>query len=131
MRILLDTHALLWFIEGDAKLSVRAKDLIQDTQNEVFVSMASFFEMAIKLRLQKLKLTKSLSEIYHDVLISEIGILPINQFHVFNYENIPLIDTHRDPFDRMLIATAQYEKLVLISIDDKFAHYTDVITVIW
>lgn len=131
MRFLLDTHALLWFIEGDKKLSAYSRELIEDTDNEIFVSMISFFEIAIKTRLGKMVLTKPLKEIAQDTLTAEIKILPITQAHIFEYENVPLVESHRDPFDRLLIATALHENMAVITVDEKFKYYESLIELIW
>ena len=109
MRLLLDTHALLWFLEGDKKLSKHARMLIEDAKNDVFVSILSFFEITIKFRLDKIRLIKPLTEIYQDTLAAEIQILPITYAHILAYQEVPLIDSHRDPFDRQLIAIAYEE----------------------
>ncbi|TAG22315.1 MAG: type II toxin-antitoxin system VapC family toxin [Cytophagia bacterium] len=131
MRYLLDTHALLWFLEGSNQLSSRAKILIEDTENEIFVSIASFFEIAVKVRVNKIQLSKALQDIYEDTLTAQIRILPISQVHIFVYQDIPLLETHRDPFDRLLIATALQEKLPIITIDNQFKNYPNLISVVW
>jgi PIN domain nuclease of toxin-antitoxin system len=106
-RILLDTHSLIWFIEGNSgKLSPTARILIEDPTNEVFVSMTSFFEMTIKLSLGKLFLKKLLEGIYQDTVSESIQILPISAQHIFEYQNIPIVEDHKDPFDKLIIATA-------------------------
>ena len=131
MKILLDTHALLWFIEGDSQLSQNAKKLIEDPKNEVFVSMTSFFEMTIKLKLGKLTLKKSLEGIYEDTLLASILILPILEQHIFEYQNIPIVENHKDPFDKLIIATAMVEDLEIITTDSKFVLYQDLVKTIW
>jgi len=93
--------------------------------------MVSFFEMAIKQKLNKLSLSKSLSDFYYTTLDHGIDILPVKEQHIFNYQAIPLIDTHRDPFDRLLIATALFESSTIISIDDQFNNYKDLINIAW
>lgn len=77
MKILLDTHALLWFIEGDSQLSQNAKKLIENPDNEVYVSHISFFEISIKLKIGKLQLLKSLRGIYNDALKAGIELLDL------------------------------------------------------
>lgn len=131
-RILLDTHALVWFIEGNSdKLSKTARILIEDPTNEVFVSMTSFFEMTIKLRLGKLFLKKPLEGIYQDTILESIQILPISAQHIFIYQDIPIIEDHKDPFDKLIIATAMAEDLEIITADVKFIYYKDLINTIW
>ena len=131
MKILLDTHALLWFIEGDSQLSQNAKKLIEDPKNEVYVSHISFFEISIKLKIGKLQLLKSLRDIYDDALNAGIELLDLEFEHIENYQSVPLIADHRDPFDRILIATALHEDLSIITIDEKFENYKHIINVIW
>lgn len=130
-RLLLDTHALLWFIEGDKQLSKTARIKIEDPKNEVYVSMTSFFEITIKLKLGKLILKKPLEEIYKDTLSVDIKVLPISEFHIFQYQNIPIFDDHKDPFDKLIVATAITEDLEIITVDEKFILYNDLIKVIW
>ncbi len=131
MKILLDTHTLLWFIEGDDQLSQNAKRLIEDSDNEVYVSFISFFEISIKLKIGKLHLIKSLKEIYQATLTAGIAIMDLEFEHIENYQSVPLFPEHRDPFDRLLIATAVYENLSIISVDEKFGYYTDLVKIIW
>lgn len=131
MRLQLDTHSLLWFIEGDKQLSSYSRNLIENTDNEVFVSIISFFEVAIKLRLGKMELSKPLESIYQDTLTAEIRILPVRLIHLTSYHAVSLFANHRDPFDRLLIATALHEQCSIITIDEKFNYYTDLIDVIW
>jgi PIN domain nuclease of toxin-antitoxin system len=89
MKILLDTHTLLWFIEGDSQLSQKAKKLIEDSENRVYVSFISFFEMSIKLKIGKLHLTKSLKEIYQDTLTAGIEIMDLDFNHIETYQSVP------------------------------------------
>jgi PIN domain nuclease of toxin-antitoxin system len=131
MKILLDTHALLWFIEGDSQLSQNAKKLIEDPENEVYVSHISFLEISIKLKIGKLQLLKSLRGIYDDALTAGIELLDLEFEHIENYQSVPLVADHRDPFDRVLIATALHENLSIITIDEKFENYKHIINVIW
>lgn len=131
-RILLDTHALVWFIEGNSdKLSNTARILIEDPTNEIFVSMTSFFEMTIKLKLGKLFLKKPLEGIYQDTVSESIQVLPILAQHIFEYQNIPIVEDHKDPFDKLIIATAMAEDLEIITADAKFIYYKDLINTIW
>ncbi len=131
MKILLDTHTLLWFIEGDDQLSQNAKKLIENSDNEVFVSFISFFEISIKLKIGKLHLTKTLKEIYQDTLTAGIEIMSLEFEHIENYQSVPLFPEHRDPFDRILIATALHEELSIITIDEKFENYKNIVDIIW
>lgn len=131
MRLLLDTHAWLWFVEGDSQLSVPALNLIQDPANDVFVSRVSFFEAAIKHKIDKLSLTKSLHEIVLDTYQSELVALNLNDRHIARYETVAFADDHRDPFDRMLLATALAENAGFITRDDKFGAYRGLLPIFW
>jgi PIN domain nuclease of toxin-antitoxin system len=131
MKLLLDTHTLLWFVEGENKLSYIARTFIEDTDNNLFVSMASFFELGIKLKIDKISISKSLQEIYKQTQIDKITILPISEKHIFEYLNFPFAEDHRDPFDRIIVSTAAFEKLDIISIDEKIKQYDGIINVIW
>jgi PIN domain nuclease of toxin-antitoxin system len=128
MRLLLDTHILLWVLEGHPSLSTQARDLIQDTANEVFVSSASLFEIAIKARIGKLHTQRTASDIVGEMTqILAIQLLPILAPHLDAYQTLPLYEDHRDPFDRLLLATAQAEALTLISDDGKFERYASLV----
>ncbi len=119
MRLLLDTHVLLWWLADDRRLGRRTRQIIADPNNMVFVSAASIWEIAIKAGLGRLKVDV-------DVLASGLeanGLmsLPIAAAHAADVFHLPLL--HRDPFDRMLIAQARTEKLQLVTRDPQFAEY--------
>ena len=122
MRLLLDTHTFLWFIAGDVKLSRKAQGVIEDAANEKFVSIASLWEIAIKLSLGKLSLGGSF-----EVLIPQQ--LERNGFELLSIkvEHMAAVATlvlhHRDPFDRLLIAQAIVEGMQVVSIDNAFDAY--------
>jgi PIN domain nuclease of toxin-antitoxin system len=129
MRLLLDTHILLWVLEADPQLSVYAGELIRSTTNEVLVSVGSLMEIAIKTKIGKLDTQRTPTEIAQEMKGTlAIELLPILPHHLDAYELIPLYEDHRDPFDRLLIATALAEALTLISDDSKFERYSDLIT---
>jgi PIN domain nuclease of toxin-antitoxin system len=123
MKLLLDTHTFLWFIMGNSSLSAKARALIEDVANEKFLSVASLWELAIKLSIGKLTLAAPF-----DVLIPQQ--LSLNGFELLNIEiahaaavaTLPL--HHRDPFDRLLIAQAQVENMSIVSIDAAFDAYS-------
>ena len=104
MQYLLDTYAFLWFINGDTQLSDNARALIESPFNERFVSIASFWEMAIKLNLGKLELDMSFKDLYRELDKNGFCLLPITAAHM--EKNVTLDLHHRDPFDRMLICQA-------------------------
>jgi PIN domain nuclease of toxin-antitoxin system len=123
MRLLLDTHAFLWFIAGSSSISSTARSLIEDTSNQPLLSMASIWEMAIKQSLGKLNLSRPF-----DVFVTQqmtrngIKVLPIEMPHVTSVATLPF-HNHRDPFDRLLIAQAMVEQIPLASADDQFDQY--------
>jgi len=127
MRLLLDTHVLIWNISNQEALSEKALALIDDPTHDKFISLASLWEMAIKISLEKLKLPLPTSKIVSDYLESGLKLLPITMAHIQTVENLPW--PHRDPFDRMLIAQAQSEKLAIITQDARFRDYQ--VEVIW
>src|SRR5690242_6536399 len=120
MRLLLDTHILLWWLSDDAALPERADALIVDPANEVFVSPLSLWEIAIKARLGKI--TADVAEIRTAALASGFTELPFTLEHAVAVADLP--DHHRDPFDRALIAQARVEPLHLITHDQIVATYS-------
>jgi len=121
MKLLLDTHSFLWFSENNSKLSKTAKLLIEDLDNDCFVSTASFWEIVIKISLKKLKIKLDFKQLLEETLNHEFLILPIDFEHTVQI--ISMDFHHRDPFDRMLIAQAKVENLSIISIDEMFDRY--------
>ncbi len=128
MKLLLDTHAFLWFVMGSAKLSGNARALIEDPSNESLLSVASLWEMAIKVSLGKLTLSAPFADLIPEQLnLNGIGLLNIRIDHVSLLATLPF--HHRDPFDRLLIAQAITEKMPVVSIDAAFDAYG--ITRLW
>ena len=121
MNYLLDTHTVLWFITDDNKLPQKAKELIQNLDNICFVSIASFWEIAIKYALGKLQLTVDLEEIFTIIEDSNLETLPITKKHILRSSKLSF--HHRDPFDRLIIAQADHEKLTIITKDKQFLNY--------
>lgn len=122
MRLLLDTHAFLWFIGGDERLSDKAKEAIANLENDVFLSVASLWEIAVKINIGKLKLPRPFSELVPEQLMqNELTILHIELSHMTRYVDLPL--HHRDPFDRLIIVQAQMEEMPLVSKDEVFGSY--------
>lgn len=129
MRLLLDTHILLWVLEADANLSDKARSLIRDIGNDVFVSVASLLEIAIKTKVGKLDTKRTPTEIADEMThVLSIQLLPVLPHHLDAYQSVSLFNDHRDPFDRLLIATALAEGLTLISDDGNFERYRHLIT---
>jgi PIN domain nuclease of toxin-antitoxin system len=120
MRLLLDTHAFLWFANGDNRLPEFARSAVEDAGNEAFVSVASVWEMAIKHNLGKLHFTEPLNEFLAREL-SGFEILPIKLSHALQTAYLPF--HHRDPFDRLLAAVCQTDALPIVSVDQVFDAY--------
>jgi len=131
MKLLLDTHTFIWFIEGNKSISKKALALIEDKSNDIFVSIVSLYEIAIKQKIGKLILSHSLQDFFVYAASENITILPISESHLLEYYNIPLIAEHKDPFDRLIIATASSQKLDIITIDAQFSNYSNLVNIIW
>lgn len=116
MKLLLDTHTLLWFVLGDSSLSVVARQLIEDAANSKLVSPVTYWELAIKISIGKYALLEPY-ETFMDRAIRQNGflILPIEPRHTAVLINLPF--HHRDPFDRLMVAQAMVENLILVSAD--------------
>jgi PIN domain nuclease of toxin-antitoxin system len=122
MRFLLDTHILLWFLEGNKLLAKSCRQIIANPQNDVFVSVASLWEMAIKISLGKLTLVQPLADVIKQIVVEDIIILPILPEHILQILTLPF--HHRDPFDRIIIAQSQIENLPVVTDDREFGAYT-------
>ena len=120
-RLLLDTHALIWFVSNDANLPVLTRHKIESAE-DVFLSIASLWEMAIKLNIGKLPLEGASEEIEPQLIAAGIKILPVTFTDTVQFRYLPL--HHRDPFDRILVAQAMNHSLVLISRDRAFDAYS-------
>ena len=117
-RILLDTHVLLWWLADDPELGTNARDLISNGTNEIYVSAASSWEISIKKRNGKLTGPDNIDGIVQQERFIK---LPISLIHGELAGQLP--DHHKDPFDRMLIAQAQTEKLTILTADEKMKQY--------
>ncbi len=124
MNVLLDTHTFLWWIEDDPRLSPRAREVIAKGENAVFLSAASGWEIAIKARLGKLRLinTEDLGRFVADQMaMNAFSALPVYLSHALHvYTLSPL---HRDPFDRLLVAQSQLERMPIITNDRRIQRY--------
>lgn len=122
MRYLLDTNAFLWWITDDSRLSEVARTIISNAENQVFFSAASAWEIAIKRQLGRLSfLTDPAILVPHQVAANAFGSLPIEIRHGLRVLQLPL--HHRDPFDRILVAQAQVERIPLLTADPLIAQY--------
>ncbi|WP_299074207.1 type II toxin-antitoxin system VapC family toxin [uncultured Paraglaciecola sp.] len=117
-RILLDTHALIWWLNGDNQLGANAIEHIANPENDIYVSAATVWEMSIKQQMGKLVVPEDIESKVEQAGFSE---LPITLFHGQQAGRLHL--HHRDPFDRMLIAQAQAEGLQILTKDEQFPAY--------
>jgi PIN domain nuclease of toxin-antitoxin system len=128
VKLLLDTHAFLWWVEGTPALGRRARAAVANPDNEVFFSIASCWELAIKLSLGKLRLTRRLDRFIPEQLtVNGFSLLAVELGHVVGVADLPF--HHRDPFDRLLAAQALQDQLAIVSTDRVFRRYG--VTVIW
>lgn len=128
MRALLDTHAFLWWVTDDPQLSEMARRIIGDEANQIFLSAASAWEIAIKVGTGKLRLPEP-PESFVTSRIASAGfeILPILLSHALHTATLP--PHHRDPFDRILIAQCQIEALPILTADSQIARYA--VPILW
>lgn len=122
MNILLDTHVFLWFVDDNPRLSETARTLIEADDSQPFLSIASLWEMAIKISLRKLELEQPFeSFIPHQLARNGIGILNLSLEHTAAISTLPF--HHRDPFDRLIVVQAKLEGMPLVSADPAFDAY--------
>jgi PIN domain nuclease of toxin-antitoxin system len=121
MNLLVDTHAVLWFIEQNPKLGHSNQTIIESSENRCFVSIASFWEIAIKFSLQRLEIKNGLNSLFNIIEESGFEILPISIEHILKTANLEF--HHQDPFDRLIIAQAISEDLSILTRDKQFANY--------
>lgn len=127
MRLLLDTHAFLWFVAGDPRLSRRARRAVERDDARLLVSAASAWEMAIKISLGRLTVPVPLEEFLAGKLAEGFEFLPVDWHHAARVEGLAF--HHRDPFDRLLVAQSLAEKLPLVTGDRIFRKYG--VAVVW
>ncbi len=121
-QVLLDTHAFLWFIYDDQRLSPTADSCIADPETEIFFSIGSLWEIAIKHQIGKLNLGMEFDD-FHRKFVQErtINVVSLEFPHLVAYSRLPLL--HRDPFDRLIIAQAQVMNVPVVTSDRNFALY--------
>lgn len=124
MRLLLDTHAFYWYVEGDQQLSATAQTLIQDATNIVLISPASYWEIAIKVSIGKWALNRPYEE-FIDLGLTQYGfeVLPIMPHHTAKLIGLTFPKNHKDPFDRLLVAQAMAENIPIVSADPQLDVY--------
>ncbi|QMW01429.1 type II toxin-antitoxin system VapC family toxin [Spirosoma foliorum] len=131
MNVLLDTQAVIWYVTDESLLTPKARTVINGA-DLAYVSAVSFYEIAIKLAIGKdAGIKRSLPDIIKLVLKSGFLWLPMAANHIETYSSVPLLDNHKDPFDRMILATALADNLIIISSDHNFPLYSDLVTTIW
>jgi PIN domain nuclease of toxin-antitoxin system len=122
MRLLLDTHTLIWFDSEPDQLSDACRSILADPNNSLVLSIASIWEMQIKCQAGRLNLRMPLSRLIDEQSQNNgLEILPIKAQHVYELQNLP--DVHRDPFDRIMIAQAIVENLLFVSKDSVLGGY--------
>ncbi|MGI4871039.1 MAG: type II toxin-antitoxin system VapC family toxin [Janthinobacterium lividum] len=127
MDLLLDTHTLIWFFNGDPLLSSAARRVIEDSTSTCWVSITSLWELSIKTSIGKLALRGELAEVEGFIAATGMQLLPISFRSLLHLQILPF--HHRDPFDRLLIAQAVTENLTLVSRDAIFPQYD--VSVFW
>jgi PIN domain nuclease of toxin-antitoxin system len=121
MDILLDTHTFIWYIEGNAKLTNKARSTIELSEDKVYLSIVSLWEMAIKTGKKQLDLQNQFEDLLEVLNLLKIEILSMTFADIQVYKNLPLY--HSDPFDRMLISQAINNNLTIIGCDQFFNNY--------
>jgi PIN domain nuclease of toxin-antitoxin system len=122
MRLLLDTHTFLWFIAGSLNLSDTARNLIQEQENQKFLSIAGLWEMSIKASIGKLEVGMTLTELVkREVYGNAIDLLEIRPEHLDELANLPF--HHKDPFDRLMISQSLVENIPIVSRDSAYRSY--------
>lgn len=122
MKILLDTQIFIWWTDEPTRLSPRVLEICSDANNTLILSVVSAWEIQIKVQLGKLRINQSLDEVIKSQQITnDLKILPVLLPHVLAIKNLP--QHHKDPFDRLLIAQALTEDLMVLSVDPLFAIY--------
>ena len=127
MNVLLDTHALLWFVAGDARLSAGARRTIEADETVNYVSLASWWEIAIKCSLGKLILDDPLDLFMKQRTSEGFRTLPLEPHHLYPLVELPF--HHRDPFDRLIICQSMVEKMAICTCDESFKRYP--VSLIW
>jgi PIN domain nuclease of toxin-antitoxin system len=124
---LLDTHTVIWLAENSVKLSLTATQTILNMENRMYASIASAWEVAIKCGLNKLRLDNGVKDFFEMIESNGITVVPIKGMHLVALQKLPLL--HRDPFDRLLVATAISEDMSIVSADEYFSLYE--VSTVW
>ena len=127
MDLLIDTHAVIWFITEDSKLPLKTKKIIENSENNCYVSIATYWEIAIKHSLGRLNLDSDLENIFQIIEKTGFEILPITTNQILINAGLP--HHHQDPFDRIIIAQAIIEDLKIVTKDGQFENYQ--VSLVW
>lgn len=128
MKYLLDTHVFIWMASDPTGLPTKVAAILRDSDNDVFLSMASIWEMQIKVQLGKLELTATLPELVEQQRTrNAVEILPISLDHLWEVGKLPPI--HKDPFDRLLIAQSRHEDIFFLTADRIISSYD--VQIVW
>ena len=131
-KYLLDTHTLIWYQGGNPKMSEQLIDKIKSKENVILFSQLSLIEIVIKQKIGKLPDFKTtIDRIYEQALEDGFSFLNIRNQHIASYLTVPFYEQHRDPFDRLLIATAYEEKAGIMTTDKNFLLYPELVKVLW
>jgi PIN domain nuclease of toxin-antitoxin system len=121
MKLMLDTHALIWWLRDNPKLGPKARDIIANPRNEVLVSIASFWEISIKRRIGKIE--ERGSQVLDESAVEGCHVVEINQAHLKLVESLPRFSDHNDPFDHLIVAQVQEQQAILMTVDRHLARY--------
>jgi PIN domain nuclease of toxin-antitoxin system len=128
MRLLLDTHLILWWQGARARVPAQARELIESTPDPVYVSRASLWEIAIKAGLGKLRL--DLPRFCERVTADGFVWLPIENAHILRLAELPVFADHKEPFDRLLVAQSLSEPVTLLTVDPKLGRYGSTVRIV-
>ena len=131
MEYLIDTHILIWYMEEDRQLSSDIYEILTNPKNIIWIGQVSIYEIAIKKAIGKFEtFTISIDDLVEQIKKDGFQIMHVKNSHLARYGDIPLLEIHKDPFDRLILATALSENIPVISADEKFKNYTSLINLI-
>lgn len=132
MNYLLDTHTCIWSVSEKEKLSLLVTNIMEDADNNFWVSKISLLEIVIKKKTARIEeFNISFSEFVNSLIFSGYSILDLKDGHLETYTQLDFHETHRDPFDRYLLASARFENFAIITKDEKFQLYKDTFKIVW
>jgi len=121
MRYLIDTHVVIWLAINSPELPEGIRELVENSENDIYICSASLWEIAVKMNLGKLDLKRPLNKLLSDIKTYGFNVLQVEDEYLCNLLTLPYI--HKDPFDRLIISTALAEDLVIITIDENIQKY--------